>query len=334
MIMKNIAAFLLAGFLFLCGAGEAFAQISPGTAWTTQVKVDFAKLSAMNATGGSGTYTFQWYRSTTFGVNGSPISSATTLAVIATSLSPATTYYFSLQYNDGSSTAFTPQVTVTTLPASAKVVVGAAGDSIMAGYESSAPVASQYMVNLLNERFLNKEFIVGSNSAIGGTTSTDWAAGGADLNAAISNFNSTGVTHVILMLGTNDAKISVATPTATYQSNIQGIVNALFTGVSTLQKINIFSSPFLCDTILADDLSMSDLGRLNAYANTLPSIADNVKTFYVIPRDSYNYFQDFPSDLNSDCIHPNSGAPLGTMWANAVAATYILPAPLSGSPLN
>lgn len=79
-----------------------------------------AQLSSAVATGGTGPYTYQWYRSTTTGFTpgaGNLISGATSLALSDSGLIPGTTYYYKVIATDtGNSnvTATSSQLTVGT----------------------------------------------------------------------------------------------------------------------------------------------------------------------------------------------------------------------------
>lgn len=80
--------------------------------------------------GGSGSYTRQLYRSTSSGSKGSAISGATSLPYTDTGLTNGTTYYYTLEVDDGSTTADTSQVSAT--PAAS----GGAGDILDDDFES------------------------------------------------------------------------------------------------------------------------------------------------------------------------------------------------------
>lgn len=88
----------------------------------TQVAASTATLSSAAATGGTGPYTYQWYRSTTTGFSpgaGSLISGATSLTLNDSGLQPNTTYYYVVVATDtGNSnvTANSTQLTVLTEP--------------------------------------------------------------------------------------------------------------------------------------------------------------------------------------------------------------------------
>lgn len=80
-----------------------------------------ANLSSAAATGGSGNYTYQWYRSTTSGFtpgSASLIAGATALSLADSGLQPATTYYYEVIVTDvtSSTTADSTQLVVLTEP--------------------------------------------------------------------------------------------------------------------------------------------------------------------------------------------------------------------------
>ncbi len=77
-----------------------------------------ANLSSAAATGGTGPYTYQWYRSTTSGFTpgaGNLISGATALSLADSGLIPGTTYYYEVIATDtgaGNATSDSSQLTV------------------------------------------------------------------------------------------------------------------------------------------------------------------------------------------------------------------------------
>lgn len=81
-----------------------------------------ASLSSAVATGGTGPYTYQWYRSTTSGFTpgaGNLVSGATGLTLADSGINPGTVYYYVVQATDtgaGNVTANSTQLLVTTQP--------------------------------------------------------------------------------------------------------------------------------------------------------------------------------------------------------------------------
>lgn len=86
-----------------------------------KIGANYAQLSSGAATGGTGPYTYQWYKSFTTGFTpGSAflIPGATNLTLTDTQLLPATDYYYVLKVTDlgnGSATALSAQSTVLTV---------------------------------------------------------------------------------------------------------------------------------------------------------------------------------------------------------------------------
>lgn len=310
-------------------AKAAFATaITPGSIIASYTGVTQVNVTGTGATGGTGTYTYQWFRSTSSGTKGSSISGATSFSLADTGLSGATTYYYTLTYGDGvDPTADSAQVSVTTLPTAKLMVVGSVGDSITAGITcSGSETAPADMVNFLNVALNGKwQFVLpsGANRGISGTTTGDWFPGGGDLSGAVTEFNSLGVTFITIMLGTNDTFKTLLNSPATYQSNMQAIVNYLFANVPTLQYVQLFSPPWDSgSTANGTPSNYNDAsdGLLLQYAATLPNIADGVKTFFTITNDSFNYFQQFTTPYQCSGLHPNDlgYVGLGAIWANGV----------------
>jgi hypothetical protein len=254
---------------------------TPGTIFSTYVGVTETLLSSTEAIFGSDSFTHQWYRSTTSGSNGSAINGATSESLVDAGLSAMTDYYYSLLYTDTTTNAqvFSAQVHVRTLAASVAEVIGGIGDSIMAGSFSAVETPFNAMIDQLNYKLVGKQF-TGINRAISGTTSSDWSSttSGSNLINAVAAFVAGGVTKVVLMLGSNDSKASVVTPTGTYASNISAILAYLFENVSTLKTIHLFSSPF--QSLASGDLSIQNCGRVIAYANALAGLANGTTIFF------------------------------------------------------
>ena len=298
------------------------AAFGAGSAASTYVGATAAQLSATNASGGSGSYTYQWYRSTMSGSNGSAISGATSESLVDTTAAANTDYYYSLQYIDtaGGPPVFSAQVHIKTLAVAAEEVVGGIGDSIMMGAYSAVETPFNAMIDQLNYMLVTKQF-TGVNRAISGTTSVDWSSTstGSDLANAVAAFVSAGVTRVVLMLSTNDSKASIATSPSAYATNVAAIIAYLKANVSTLKTIHLFSSPF--QSLTSGDLSVQNSGRLIAYASQLSSLADGTSVFYSQPLTSYNLFQNNPALLR-DGIHPTDigDQTMGALWASNVAS--------------
>ena len=295
------------------------AAITPGQAFATYVGATIVNLSASNASGGSGSFTYQWYRSTTSGSIGSALSGSGTEAFIDTTPAANTDYYYTMQYTDtGSSvTANSAQIHVKTLSTSSEVI-GGVGDSIMGRAATGGETPFTSMISQLNYKFAGSKQFIGVDRSISGTTSGDWVSGGSDLPAAVAAFASAGVTRVVLMLGTNDSAAGTATSQATYQANIQGAITYMFANISTLKTVHLFSSPF--QSLTSGNLSIQNCARIVSYSAALAAIANGTTIFYSAPLESYNFFQKYPDQL-SDGIHPGDQGvgSFGGLWSSNVA---------------
>jgi large repetitive protein len=99
--------------------------LTSGTASTTSQGNTIATVTCTAATGGSGGYTYQWYRSTTSGFTpggGNIVSGATSLTLNDTGLTNGTTYYYKLVSTDSDSQTVTSNQTSAT-PAAASLSV-------------------------------------------------------------------------------------------------------------------------------------------------------------------------------------------------------------------
>jgi hypothetical protein len=307
------------------------AAITAGAAFATYVGATTVFLSASNATGGGGTYNYQWYRSISSGVLGSAISGQVAEACQDGSVSANTDYYYTMQYTDTSTsvTANSAQIHVKTLAATAIEVVGGIGDSIMGRLATGNETAFTSMLSQLNCKFAGSKQFTGVDRSISGTTSGDWVSGGADLPTAVAAFISAGVTRVVLMLGTNDSAAGTATSQATYQANILSAVTYMFANIPTLRTVHLFSSPF--QALTSGNLSIQNCARLVAYSAALATIANGTTVFYSAPLASYNFFQKYPDQL-SDGIHPGDQGvgSFGGLWASNVASDITPPVATAG----
>jgi hypothetical protein len=91
-------------------------DISPKTITATSITASTIYLSCPVATGGSGTFTYQWYKTTTGDM--SPVNGATSSDFSNTNLEPNTTYYYARYVTDTATnvTVSTPTFAVTTDP--------------------------------------------------------------------------------------------------------------------------------------------------------------------------------------------------------------------------
>ena len=155
------------------------------------------------------------------------------------------------------------------------------GDSITAGYATSAnniskSPATYAQTYLAADSAVAAAFtmpILGGQNNIGmsGKTTSDMVL---KLAYIVGQARLIGATFVGIMLGTNDSKNSVATPSAQYKGNIQTIIAAL-KAVRPDMKI-VLNKPlwFKPDTGYGSDFSTASLARLAQYHSMLDQLAD------------------------------------------------------------
>jgi len=105
-------------------------------------------LTATDATGGSSSYTYQWHRSTTSGFTpgpGNAIAGATSLTLADTGLTDDTTYYYVVEYDDGSETANSDEFSITTTN-TPLVVITDHDDNTSGTYEIMGPNAVWFTI--------------------------------------------------------------------------------------------------------------------------------------------------------------------------------------------
>jgi hypothetical protein len=311
------------------------AAFSPGIAYVTYVGVKTVQLSATNATGGNGAYTYQWYRSTVSGSSGTALSGATAETLIDTTAVGGTTYYYSLQYKDtfGAAQVLTPQVTAHTLVTTAYEIVGAIGDSIEAGSYSTVQTPFSAMIDQLNFGMPTKEWYGGAQTSgpsdgislsldfgVSGTTTLNWLPGGSYLPSAVSIMATTGVTRIICNLGANDADTSNNVSPSTYQSNLSTIIAYLFANISSLKTVHLVGPMFQGET--SGTYSVQNCGRLIGYDSAMAALANGTTIFHTNALGPYNYFQRRSSLLqrSADLLHPNDYGDqvAGALWAKCV----------------
>jgi lysophospholipase L1-like esterase len=201
---------------------------------------------------------------------------------------------------DGASTTSTSvqtadQTALLTRVVLAPIVVGFIGDSITANMGSAGS-----FISLLAAQEPTRSVSYGSNQGVAGTTSTDWLPGGSYLPGALSAFATAGVTHVTIMLGTNDAKTATATSSSTYASNIASIAAAC---VSAGYKV-VLNGPL---AIVPGSYGQWDEAanvRLASYRDSLAALT-NGTTIYLGDTQLFDAISAAPGTYLSDGIHPN-----------------------------
>lgn len=86
--------------------------LTPGTISVGKLTATTAAFSASDATGNTGSISYQWYLSSISGFTpgvGTILAGQTSLTATASGLTAGTTYYLVLQYTDSLTTVATPQ---------------------------------------------------------------------------------------------------------------------------------------------------------------------------------------------------------------------------------
>ena len=204
-------------------------------------------------------------------------------------------------------------------PALGALNIGFIGDSITAGTNGN-PVAA--MVAFLSTKGYAA---VATNKGVSGTSTTDWLPGGSYLPAAISAFQSAGVTVVQVMLGTNDWRTPNSLTAAQHSANMRAIVAALRTA-GFLVMIN--KAPWMLPNenagngqVWPDDANFRTLTGWKANVSLCDGVTVAVGDTGFHQYTSLNNL----SVLDSYGIHPKDAANnnlLGQYWALAFLGRY------------
>ena len=232
-----------------------------------------------------------------------------------------TQYYYWLRATD--STSPTPQV-ITSLPVPLNtkighVKIGLIGDSITNRIElfSAGLLAAKWA------EMYPKYLFTATNCGQSASTTLEWLPGSAYhyLPDAISAFQAAGVTHVLVMLGTNDAIDSQARTPASYKANMQTIctelINAGFKVVLNAQpayRLNYApQSP--------GGYSANSYALLPQYVAKLDELV-NGTTIFKGDRQAFAATAEKADTLLSDWVHPNLAGStlLAQLWFEPLGA--------------
>jgi lysophospholipase L1-like esterase len=309
-------------FIRLQTAQISASPLTAGTASKVSVYRTKASVTCSAATGGTGTISYQWYRSTVSGVKGSPVSGATTVNLNDTGLTAGGRYFYTCTATDSASaTVDSNQLSVTMLSTTAPIF-GFIGDSITFGLGiSTSPAAAE--CNYLTGLGVANNF---DNQAISGTTTDQWAT--SLLASAKVSFLSNEVNVISFMLGTNDAKTATQVSPSTYRANVLSIINSL--KASGFMKIILNYQPYIVPGSGTGSWDASSDVALQNYQTQLLSLVDNVNVF-IGDKTAYTYFQANQS-LLGDGVHPTQAGAnyLGQIWATAYQATVTMAKNVNG----
>lgn len=284
---------------------------------------------ACTASGGTGTLTYQWYRSTTADLTpgaGNLLAGQTALALADTGLTPNTLYFYKLRVTDSLAvTATTGQYAVSTTADTTALKLGFIGDSISiytpteastTGGTVNPPVVLASSLSII----AGVREVTVVNRAVAGQTSAQWLPGTAQYIAAKAAFIAAGVDTVFIMVGANDGKNTVATPAPTYLANVSATANDL---VSSGIRVILNWPTYTVPGSFADDFSAASTARIQGYAAQLYSLINGVT---ILKGDTlaYSYFATHQNEL-VDGVHPKvTGVhSLARLWLQASAAHLV-----------
>lgn len=253
------------------------------------------------ATGGTGTKTYSLYRHTSAPFTppgtGALVGSTTGTSQADSSPGADDVYYRAVVVDGASTTELSEQSGFETClvarAGKSPVVLGLIGDSITADVSSGAE-----LISLLAGAEKRRAVSLGSNFGISGKTSAGWVSGNSDMTQALAAFALAGVTHVIVMLGTNDAKTGVATTQSAYAANMANVAATL---VAAGYKVILNSPPYVTPGSY-EQWDEAANGRLISYRDSLAALADNVNVF-VGDLDLFDAVAAAPATYLRDGVH-------------------------------
>jgi lysophospholipase L1-like esterase len=119
------------------------------------------------------------------------------------------------------------------------------GDSLTEGYESTGNNDPVTLIKPFLISNSSPSSVTVTNEGQGGSATGDWLPGATSgyLASAITQANSQSCTDIHIMLGTNDAHLTVTA--SQYNANMLSIINYLFAKVPTLQRIMLANAPYI-----------------------------------------------------------------------------------------
>jgi lysophospholipase L1-like esterase len=294
----------------LYNAGTGGGAFTAGTATVAYADASNVHLSCTASSNGTPTVTRVWKKCST--ATGTFTSTGVTTLTL-TDAGPNDFYY--CEFTDGAAAVVTSNIVHAKLW-SAPIVLGAVGDSILFGFNLSAgqdPVtqAANALAGMTNLRRVTV-----SNQAISATKTADWLPTDPsnNLTTAETALTAAGATDVLLMLGANDARTTVAA--ATYGSNLSTIVTHLLANVTGLQRVWLCYPIWSGDTIAT---SLAEAQLLVDYQARIDALV-NGTTIRAGDKLGYEFFAAHPEYFQVDNLHPNAAgaAVYGAMLANAI----------------
>lgn len=305
-------------------AFKAVANLTSGVASFSSATDTTITVSVTAASGGSPAYSYQWYRSTTANFTpgaGNLLSGATSTTLAdSASLVADTAYYYVCRATDSlGATSDSNQVAGALMAATLKL--GCLGDSITKGTAGPNPAAVTVTTRLGDElkKLYKQRDVTVSNQGVDGKGAVDFAADtGSIFTNAKAAFASASVTHVLIMLGANDA--SAHRTAAQFKTDLQTIIGPGTGSLITAGYKVILNYPTYipagANSGATDQAATEDL---RSYLAQIDSLIDGTN---VLRGDTlaYQYFMDHRSEVQTDDTHllDAGNISLANMWARAV----------------
>lgn len=203
--------------------------------------------------------------------------------------------------------------------------IGFIGDSITAGTNGNPifQVAQEgYVPYMTNQGYTVNYF----NAAVSGSDTSQWQPGGANMNAALSNFAANGIQIVHVMLGGNDARTPNSFTPAQHFAYMKVIVTTLVSsGYKVIISKPLFSEP---NAGLGHGTTVWPNDSTQIYRQYFAldcTLADGVNVFQGDTSNFSYSMQNAPTFLYSDGVHPVDGAAnaiVGRNWAIATLQMF------------
>lgn len=301
----------------------AGAALSSGTPSLTSVTNTTINVTCGAATGGTSPYTYQWYRSTSANFTpgaGNLLTGATSLTLAdSTGLSAETAYFYKC-VSTGNAAATTTSTQIAGALLSATLVIGCLGDSITKGTTGPAPAsitATSRLQKQLQSMYTQKAVTV-SNQGVDSKGAVDFAADtGSIFTTAKAAFASAGCTHVMIMLGTNDA--AAHRSAAQFKADLQTIIGPGAGSLVTAGYTVILNYPTYIPS--GANGGATDEAATENMRSYLAEIDSLVNGTTILRGDSlaYRYFVDHQDEVQTDKTHllDAGNISLAGMWARA-----------------
>lgn len=295
------------------GASLASGNISLSSATNTSIN-----LASTTASGGTPPYSYQWHRSTTANFTpgvGTAISGATSSSYSDTTAASGTVYYYKLVTTDSVPNSVTSNQSAGSLKDST-IIIGCLGDSITKGTAGPSPAAvtvTQRLAASLKHTYKNRDVTV-VNGGVDGKSAQDFAANtGSIFTTAKSAFSSAGCTHIMVMLGANDAANHRSA--SQYLANMQTITASL---VSDGYVVILNYPTYIPSGANAGATDEVATENMRSYLGQIDSLIDGTD---IISGDrlAYQYFVDHMDEMQTDKTHllDAGNISLAGMWARA-----------------